>query len=154
MFQLATPPADHISDCASADPYAVRFAVVGGKNDPDEAPRLAIRLPVSSTATTAETFLLTLMAASSRRTIWTLRHVPTYWRIAPLDIPLFRLCQAAMSSLRVAKAQVEWLLAPVPEASAAPATALYFQEAPNAPFVLLSRNAARPVPEWQLSYAD
>lgn len=154
MFQLATPPADHLLDCASADPYAVRFAVVGGRNDPDEAPRLAIRLPVSTASGSSETFLLTLMAASSRRTIWTLRHVPTYWRIAPLDIPVFRSCQAAMSSLRAAKAQVEWLLAPAPDAADSPAMALYFQEAPNAPFVLLSRNAARPVQEWQLSYAE
>ena len=154
MFQLATPPADHLLDCASADPYAVRFAVVGGRNDPDEAPRLAIRLPVPTPAASAETFLLTLMPASSRRTIWTLRHVPTYWRIAPLDIPVFRLCQAAMSSLRAANAKVEWLLASAPDATEGPAMSLYFQEAPNAPFVLLSRNAIMLVQEWQLSYAE
>lgn len=154
MFQLATPLADPMADCANADPYAVRFAVVGGKNDPDDAPRLAIRLPTSAGTAHAETFLLTLVPASSRRTIWALRHTPTYWRIAPLDIPVFRLCQMAMSSLHLAKAQVEWLLATGPESATGRAMALYFQDAPNAPFVLLSRNAVLPMPEWQLSYVD
>jgi len=153
MFQLATPPADHALDWASADPYAVRFAVVGGKSDPDEAPRLAIRMPASTASASGDTFLLTLMAASSRRMVWTLRHAPTYWRIAPLDISVFRLCQASMALLR-AQAEPEWLIAPSPETPASPRTALYIQHAPWAPFVLLSRNAARAIEEWRLSYAD
>lgn len=149
MFQPAASPLDPALGWIEADPYAVRFAATGARNDPDETLRLAIRLPAGGRTAFADTFLLTLMAASSRRTLWTLRHAPTYWRIAPLDIPLFRLCQDAMALLRPAQHRTEWLLAP-----ASRGVALYFQSTPDAPFVLLSSDAARLKQETLLSCAD
>jgi len=154
MFQLATPPVADATDWTGDDPYAIRFATVGGKGAPEEAPRLAIRLPAANTYASSETFVLALMAASSGRTLWTLRHTPTYWRIAPLDIPVFRLCQAALQSARTARDPVEWLIVPPPAAPAWPTTALYVQHEPRGRFVLLSRNAAQPAEQWWLSYAD
>ena len=153
MFQPAAATADQDLDWVNADPYAVRFAAVGAKGEPEEALRLAIRLPAPKAASSAETFVLSLMAASSRRTLWTLRRAPTYWRIAPLDIPVFRLCQRTMASLRMAKARAEWLIAP-PFAAASPGLALYFQPAPDAPFVMLSSAAAWLAEESLLSCVD
>lgn len=154
MVQSAAPLVDQASGWVSADPYAVRFAALGSRSDPAEALRLAIRLPASRTIASAETFVLTLMSASSRRTLWSLRHAPTYWRIAPLDIQVFRLCQATMASLRMAKARAQWLITSSSSAETSSAVSLYFQQAPDAPFVLLSSHAAYLEEEAWLSCAD
>ncbi|MFC4761808.1 hypothetical protein [Dyella koreensis] len=141
------------ADCSTADPYALRFGIVGAKGNAAGPFRLAIRLEVSRAHAASETFLLSLMPASSGRSIWTFRHSPSYWRIAPLDISVFRQCQALMTSLPTTGSapDAEWLIAaPLPaspheETPSSPTMALYLQLAPQAPFILLSKDACRPM---------
>ncbi|WP_266168845.1 hypothetical protein [Dyella subtropica] len=138
-------------DFAAADPFGVRVGVLTTKNVRIKQACLTIELQPRSSLNRVAHFFISLTPAFSNRTIWSMRHRPSYWRIDPADIPNFRRLQALMSLPDFDERFQEANLCAYTRRVRAPQatsrttmTSLYLQLAPNRPFALLSRDAYQP----------